>query len=578
VARNKKILIIGNGPSAQELADLGFENLRPDVDTFGMGIAYRHFRQINWWPTLYACGDSKVVFSHREELAKVVEDPRVLTERFFFSWPIAEHARFDLINHSSTGDFCFRKSVELGYQEIYLIGIEGHYVEEILESRPLSKDEYKHLGFDQLGLSESLKKTLRIISRTPEDNPNYFFHGYQQEGDVYTLPQSNKHRDHWQEAAAFAETFDVKVANLSAASRIMDFPKSTLANVAKDLFDDSVSGQPFLPPTAAKSAFWYGLFDREENMRVEESTIAFELFQSLDCHQVNKAPIMVDVGACKGGAFRQFAEKHWIIHAFEPNPPLFDALREKFNLPNVTLNNSAVSDVEGEEIPFYTSEESIGISSLKPFRETHELATHVKTVTLDNYLHTNGLNRIDFLKVDTEGFDLMVLKGLDLEQHAAEVVLCEFEDRKTTPLGYSMHDMAGHLESFGYTVYVSEWHPVVRYGIQHQWRALKLYPCELEDTNGWGNLLAFKEDPGIWAVTKALRKQHSGFSKIETELQSLKEKTRSLKEKTRSLKEKTRSLEQRLSDVSHSTSWKITAPLRMVSIASRAMLQRVRRH
>ena len=98
MARNKKILIIGNGPSAQGLADLGFENLRSDVDTFGMGIAYRYFRQINWWPTLYACGDSKVVFSHREELAKVVEDPRVLTQRFFFSWPVAEHACFELIH------------------------------------------------------------------------------------------------------------------------------------------------------------------------------------------------------------------------------------------------------------------------------------------------------------------------------------------------------------------------------------------------------------------------------------------------------------------------------------------------
>ena len=44
LARDRKILIIGNGPSTGEIVDLGLENLRPDVDTFGMGAAYRFFR------------------------------------------------------------------------------------------------------------------------------------------------------------------------------------------------------------------------------------------------------------------------------------------------------------------------------------------------------------------------------------------------------------------------------------------------------------------------------------------------------------------------------------------------------
>jgi FkbM family methyltransferase len=505
VANNNKILIIGNGPSAKELAELGFENLRPDINTFGMGIGYRYFREINWWPTLYACGDSKVVFSHQQELAKTIEDPDVSTQRFYFSWPVSEHPRFELIDHCSTGDFCFRKSLELGYREIYLIGIEGHYVEEILESRPLSEEEYEQLGFDQLGLLDAHKETLRIITKTPADNPNYFFYGYQQAGDVYSLPQSTKHRDRWKDAAEFADAYGVNVINLSASARIMEFPKSTLANVSDSLLGNSVSAQDIPPMTSARSAFWYGPFDRGQNKRVEESDVVRELFQSMACLATNKKPVMVDVGACKGGAFREFAQQGWVVHAFEPNPPLYADLLKKFNLPNVTLNNSAVSDVEGEEIPFYTSEESLGISSLKPFRDTHELAAHVKTIKLDNYLGANGIKGIDFLKVDTEGFDLMVLKGLDLGQYPAEAVLCEFEDRKTKPLGYSMQDMADYLQSFGYTVYVSEWHPVVRYGIRHQWRALKLYPCELEDPNGWGNLLAFKQDPGIGTVTRALR-------------------------------------------------------------------------
>jgi FkbM family methyltransferase len=569
VDNNKKILIIGNGPSTRELADRGFDSLRPDVDTFGMGIGYRYFRKVSWWPTLYAIGDPKVVFSHREELAKVVEDPNVSTKRFYFSWPITKHPCFELIDHSSTGDFCFRKAVELGYQEIYLIGIEGHYVEEIYESRSLSEDEYHHLGFDQLELAENHRKTLRIITKTPMDNPNYFFHEYQKAGDVYSLPQSNKHRDRWKDAAEFADSPALKVVNLSEISKINSFLKSTLLNVSNSLLgDSSPPTQDLTPDTAIHSSLWFGPFDREENKRIEESGIVRELFQSLKCKPANKRLIMVDVGACKGGAFREFAEQFWVIHAFEPNPLLFKDLLEKFSLPNIMLNKAAVSDVEGEEVPFYTSEESLGIGSLKPFRETHEITARVKTIKLDSYLRDNGINRIDFLKIDAEGFDMMVLKGLDLEQHAAEVILCEFEDRKTKPLGYSMQDMAGHLQSFGYTVYVSEWHPVIRYGARHQWRALKLYPCELEDPNAWGNLLAFKTDPGIWSVTWALKNSMNRFEGKRT-------KTKITDPQI--ARDRIRSLEQHLSAVLDSTSWRITAPLRAVTTTARRVFGSLRR-
>lgn len=231
------------------------------------------------------------------------------------------------------------------------------------------------------------------------------------------------------------------------------------------------------------------------------------------------------------------------------------------------INNSAVSDVEGEGIPFYTPEESIGISSLKPFRPTHELTAQVKTVKLDNYLRENGVNRIDFLKIDTEGCDLMVLKGLDLVQHAVEVIVCEFEDKKTKPLGYLMQDLAEYLQSFGYTVYVSEWHPVIRYGGPHQWRVLKLYPCELEDPNACGKLLAFKSDPGIWALTNALS---NNMTSVEQN-KPLTCEPQTLEVELQVARNRIRMLEAQLSDVFGS----ISTPLRIAKSAAKRVLRTV---
>ena len=57
-------------------------------------------------------------------------------------------------------------------------------------------------------------------------------------------------------------------------------------------------------------------------------------------------------------------------------------------------------------------------------------------------------------------------------------------DSKTVPLGYKFDDLARFLADKGYAVFVSEWHPIVRYGIRHDWNRLTRYPCKLADPAG----------------------------------------------------------------------------------------------
>jgi hypothetical protein len=101
---------------------------------------------------------------------------------------------------------------------------------------------------------------------------------------------------------------------------------------------------------------------------------------------------------------------------------------------------------------------------------------------------------IDFIKVDTEGNDLNVLNGCTLEQLSPKVVLCEFEDKKTKKIGYTYKDLGNYLLDHGYDVFMSEWYPIERYGIEHSWRCIKRYPCETEDTSSWGNFIAVNDE------------------------------------------------------------------------------------
>jgi FkbM family methyltransferase len=203
--------------------------------------------------------------------------------------------------------------------------------------------------------------------------------------------------------------------------------------------------------------------------------------------------IMVDVGAHHGSELRPFVDRGWRAYAFEPDPVNRADLQRRFGQhPRVNIDARAVSDVERDDVPFFRSEQSTGISTLAPFHDTHYESEHVSTVRLDRFCSERGIDRIDYLKVDTEGHDLFVLRSLDWDEITPAAVQVEFEDVKTVPLGYAFDDIAKYLTDKGFDVWVSEWHPVIAYGRRHDWARLARYPTELSNKDAWGNLLAFR--------------------------------------------------------------------------------------
>lgn len=87
---------------------------------------------------------------------------------------------------------------------------------------------------------------------------------------------------------------------------------------------------------------------------------------------------MIDVGAQFGESFTPFADDGWRILAYEPDPnPAKQTALSPMLGNKVSLSRVALSDAEREDVSFFTSEESTGISSLAAFRETHRDTTKV---------------------------------------------------------------------------------------------------------------------------------------------------------------------------------------------------------
>lgn len=204
--------------------------------------------------------------------------------------------------------------------------------------------------------------------------------------------------------------------------------------------------------------------------------------------------VMVDVGAHTGSSLVEFAAAGWQIFGFEPDGENRRRLQWLVEgASNVVVDPRAVSDQGGECRAFYRSPVSTGISSLLPFHPTHGEPTEVETIALGDYLAGTGIHAVDFLKIDTEGSDGAVLRGMDFERFKTRVVVCEFDDGKTMGVGSNTTALIDLLTEWGYAVLLSVWHPLADYGAGHQWARLTRRPSDLKPGQ-WGNLIAMRAD------------------------------------------------------------------------------------
>jgi len=123
--------------------------------------------------------------------------------------------------------------------------------------------------------------------------------------------------------------------------------------------------------------------------------------------------VFLDVGA-HGGLYTLIAAKkvgsQGIVLSFEPNPLTLCFLKLNIMLnalDNVIVIPKAVSDRSGK-ITFYYTVHDLALTTVLHQKER---SFEVETTTIDDIVSIHKLNFVKILKVDTEGYDLKVLKG-----------------------------------------------------------------------------------------------------------------------------------------------------------------------
>ncbi len=99
--------------------------------------------------------------------------------------------------------------------------------------------------------------------------------------------------------------------------------------------------------------------------------------------------------------------------AFEPLPDFYSALVKRFPSKHVHLYNIALSQKRGET-PFnyvMTNPAYSGLKKRRYDRDEEDSQIIVKTDLLDNILNCYPGKHVDFVKIDVEGAELLVLQG-----------------------------------------------------------------------------------------------------------------------------------------------------------------------
>lgn len=144
------------------------------------------------------------------------------------------------------------------------------------------------------------------------------------------------------------------------------------------------------------------------------------------------ARVVVDAGAFEGefsrSALAVLGDGLTRVHAFEPARPAFQELSRAFaDDRRLTPVPQALGDVAGAADLRIDSSPKMNSLVALPGRSP-EVVVRVPITTLDAYTRSVGIDRIDVLKLDIEGFELNALRGAHdlLARRAVRIVQFEY--------------------------------------------------------------------------------------------------------------------------------------------------------
>ena len=182
--------------------------------------------------------------------------------------------------------------------------------------------------------------------------------------------------------------------------------------------------------------------------------------------------IIIDVGSHYGETIKLFCKNFKIkkIHCFEASPNNFKILLKKIKKAGLsdfcTLNMLALGSLSKESFIKQTKESSSSTindfnSDSKYFKRKLKILNiinsnkyyekiPIKIIVLDDYIAEKKIQFIDLLKIDTEGFEFNVIKGLEKNYNIVKFIYFEHHYDDMIKKNYKFKDINQILTKYGF--------------------------------------------------------------------------------------------------------------------------------
>ena len=144
------------------------------------------------------------------------------------------------------------------------------------------------------------------------------------------------------------------------------------------------------------------------------------------------------------------------VIAFEPEPVSFAWLDDNVRrngLAQVRLESIALGERAATLELYVGSPDNLGTTSFRKQYNFSGRTVPVPVRTLDEYCATEGVARVDAIKIDVEGAELSVLRGAEKVLASGPTLVVEFEESNQRRFDLSCDDLERFLTERGYELH-----------------------------------------------------------------------------------------------------------------------------
>ena len=155
--------------------------------------------------------------------------------------------------------------------------------------------------------------------------------------------------------------------------------------------------------------------------------------------------IIFDVGSRSDSLFCKYSGE---VHYFEPVTEFINILKSTLNNGKSILNNFGLSD-KNETITYYRDAQSFVLRDKSCSKFNNAITTFLDVKRGDEYVISHQINSVRFLKIDTEGYELDVLRGFNTTLSIFNTIQFEYGGTYLDR-GIKLIDVINYLKLYGF--------------------------------------------------------------------------------------------------------------------------------